>query len=637
MVKRNKKKRGQSRAVFWFTISFLFAAFLVAWWIWPGLYKESPRLYFILLEKNGDLIKLLKGEVVPIHPQDRLKIAKISTSITFNIGVRLTAAEIDIEALTHEALPIASLLPREALFRSNNLRVFVKHNNRELGHVDLVVEPFVEDWLDRAARAIDPALRLSILEEAKAFAPDDEKVRGMLLQEYKAQKKWDKATSMLEETLKQQPNERLLLEILDVYEAKADTAGMISALRRLIKERPGDSRLRLNLAGLLEKAQRPQEAIREYEASLDLVQDKLPLYKIIGYLYTQSNAPQKAINAYSKALELDRKDVNLYYNLATLHEKIGEKEKADQYLLQAVRLKPEDLKNRLDLAQALLDKGNLEEAAKLLKEVLEKDPKSVKGLLLMVALLDKQGDRKKLKEAYEKLLDLDPGNETVIYNLGILEYEMGQWAKSISYFERYVKAHPDDGDIHALLFDLYKKTKLDDQAFREAKILVTLRPADPAPYRFVFDYSHSRQDYQGVIPLLEKGVKALPRDMELRQFLVLALLKTEKEDLALEHLGIIAREKPKDVSVLLQLARLQEKKGKTEESLQSYERILGVSPGHKEAGEGQLSLLLQQASSEERQGKIKESLAIYEKILGISPGHEEAAEAYLRLRIRVLQ
>jgi tetratricopeptide (TPR) repeat protein len=374
LVKRNRKKPGQRKTAFWFTVALLIGAFSAAWWIWPGLYKASPRLNFVLFTKNGDYIKLFNGEVLRLHPQDLLKIARISTSVTFNVGVRLTATGLDIEALLHEELPLASLIPPEARYRSSTYRTSVKQNNRELGYVDLVVEPFVEDWLDRAARTIDPALRLSVLEEAATFAPEDEQIKERLLQEYKTQEKWAEAASLLEEALSRKADEKRLIELLAIYQTTADSQGVISVFQRLIRENPKDAGLRLRLAEVFEKEGKPREAIKEYEASLDFVQEKLPLYKILGYLHTQTSAPRKAIDAYLKALELDSKDVNLYYNLATLHEGIGEKEKAAQYLLNAVSLKPDDLKNRLDLAEALLAKGRIVEAEKLLKEVLDKDP-----------------------------------------------------------------------------------------------------------------------------------------------------------------------------------------------------------------------------------------------------------------------
>jgi len=527
---------------------------------------------------------------------------------------------------------------RQARYRPNTYRIFVKQNNQELGYVDLTVEPYVEDWLDKAARAIDPDLRLSTLEQARAFAPDDEQIRDRLLREYKDQKKWAKAAALLEETLAEKPDEKLLVDLLEVYEAENDTEGVISVLRRLIEENPEDVQLRLKLAGVLEKAKKLQEAAKAYEAALKGLDDngKLAVYKTLGYLYTRMNSPDEAIGAYLKALELDKKDVNLYYNLATLYERTGDKEKADRFLMQAVDLRPEDVENRLELARALLQKGNLQEAEKLLKEVLDKDPKSTKALLLLVNVLDRRGDKKRLKEAYEKLLPLDPDNETVIYNLGVLEYETGQWAKSIPYFEKYLKSHPNDRQVHEFLFDLYKKEKRDQLAFKQAQALIALKPDVVDPYKYAFEYAHAREDYQGVLPLLEKGVKTHPGDMELRQFLVLALLKTGKEDLAMEQLGVIAKEKPKDVGILLQLAKLQEKQGKFKESLDTYEKILEVSPGHKEAEEARVALMLRQARKEEREGNIQEALRLYKRILDILPGHEEAAEAYLRLRIQGL-
>ncbi len=638
MAKRNRKKPRRSRAPFWITLGVIVGCLLVVWWIWPGLHNASPRLNFILMEKNDDTVKLLNGEVIQLHPQDRIRITEVSTNIRLNIGVRLACAGLDVEALTFEKLPLTSLLSNEAMYRPNTFRVFVKQHNRELGYVDLTVEPYVEDWLDKAARTIDPKRRLSVLEEAHAFAPQDQQIRDKLLQEFKAQAKWAQAASLLEGMAANKPEQKTLLDLLDVYETMNKTDGVISVLQRLLKQNPDAVEFRLKLAGVLEKAKRTGEAIQAYEASLAGVKekDKPAIYKTIGYLYTQNQSPDKAIDAYLKALELDKKDVNLYYNLATLYEKTGNKEKADQFLMQAVNLRPDDLENRFDLAQALLQKGSLQEAEKLVKEILDKEPKSTKALLLLVNILDKRGDKKRLKEAYEKLLTLDPGNETVIYNLGVLEYDTGQAAKSIPYFEKYLKSHPNDAEVHGFLFDLYRKEKHEDLAFTEAKTLTSLKPQEAEPFRYLFEYATARGDYQTVIPYLEKGVKSNPADTELRQFLVLALLKTGKEDLAMEHLSALAKEKPKDVNILLQLATLQEKKTRYEDALDTYEKVLKVSPGNKEAREARLSLMLQQARSEEGKGRVKEAQQMYKKILDIAPDNEQAAEAYLRLRIERL-
>jgi len=48
-------------------------------------------------------------------------------------------------------------------------------------------------------------------------------------------------------------------------------------------------------------------------------------------------------------------------------------------------------------------------------------------------------------------------------------------------------------------------------------------------------------------------------------------------------------------------------------------------------------LLLQLARLQENQGNAKEAMETYKKVLEISPGLQEAEEAYLRLRLKELQ
>jgi tetratricopeptide (TPR) repeat protein len=340
------------------------AAFCFVWWVWPGLYNLSPQFHSILLEKNDQQLKLLPRETLQLHPQDRVRILTVSTNIIFNVGVRLVAADMDIQALTYEKMPLADLFPKEALLQQHRIRIFVKEKNRGLGYVDLVIEPYVEDWLEKVERTIDPERRIAILEEARHLAPQDNKIRERLIQELRSLKRWPQAANLLEEMVKEKPDEQKLFELYEVYESMKDSDGAVSVLRRLLQKTPDDAELRLRLARTLERGKKLPEAIREYEAALSRLEppEKLPVYKTLGFLYTETALPDKAVAFYLKAVELDKKDVNLYYNLATLYEKMGDKDQSSQFLAKAVALQPEDLENRLTLAETLLDKGNLEEA-----------------------------------------------------------------------------------------------------------------------------------------------------------------------------------------------------------------------------------------------------------------------------------
>ncbi len=578
------------------TLLLVVAAFCFIWWVWPGLYDVSPQFNFILLEKNGERLKLIKGETLRLHPQDQVKILSVSTTVTLNIGVRLVANDMDIEALTYDKIQLATLFPKEALFQQHSIRVFVKEKNRDLGYVDLVIEPYVEDWLDKVERTIDPEKRIALLEEARHMAPQDGKIRERLIQEYRSIKRWPQAAKLLEEMVKEKPQEQRLFELLEVYESTKDSDGAVSVLRRLLQKTPDDGELRLRLARTLEKAKKLTEAIREYETALGRLdpKDKLAVYKTLGFLYTDAGALDKAVASYLKAVELDKKDVNLYYNLATLYEKTGDKEKANRFLAQAVALQPEDIESRLSLAERLFSKGNLEESQTYLDEVLRQKPDSLRALLLLVQIADKKGDKKRLKELYEKVYALTPGNEIVLYNLAVLEYETGNWARSLSYFEIYVKQHPQDLETLRFLFDLYRKEKKQDSAFATARTLLSLNPGDIAPYPFVFEHLNARNDFKQMAEIMETAIQARPENVELRQYLVFALLKLGKEEAAAGQLAQLAKLKPKDVNLLLQLARLQENQGNAKEAMETYKKVLEITPGHQEAEEAYLRLRLKE-------------------------------------------
>jgi tetratricopeptide (TPR) repeat protein len=583
-------------------------------------------------------LRLLNGEVLQLHPNERVRIKKISTNIRFNHGIRLIARGLDVNALLYDNLTFATLLPNRDIFHKYKFRVDVKRFNLNLGRLDIVVEPHIEDWLDKAARTIDGDRKITILEQAREFAPEDNRIRDKLIDTYKAQKKWKQAALMLEKMATKNPDQKILYNLLEVYEATADKEGIILALRMLVDLDPSNLDAQLQLASALEKEKRLKDAITIYEQLLTKVknEDSLPLNKTLGFLYSKTGQTKKAIASYLKAADVDKNDVNLFYNLSFLYERTGQKERANFFLAKAVNLETGDVESRLKLAERALEKGQLIEAEKYLSEVLKLKPDSVRGLSLLAKVQEKQGNKDQLKQAYRKLLFLDPKNETLIYNLGVLEHETGNLNSAVSYFKKYLKLHPKDIQVHGFLFDIYQKQNKADMAFREAQILTLLRPKEMKYYRHMFQYLNRRAEYEKMIGVMKTGLKSLPDNLDLKQYLVVAYLKTGKEDLALDQMEKILEKRKKDVTLLLQIASLHEKKGRQGETLKTYKRILDISPNHGEAKKAYLRLMLQQAKTEEQEENFKEALESYKKILDISPTHEEAADAYFRLRLKVL-
>ncbi|MBN2125161.1 MAG: tetratricopeptide repeat protein [Deltaproteobacteria bacterium] len=638
MARKTHKRPHIYGVSFWIVFFLLVGAFSALWWLWPCLSAVSPQFNSLLLEKDGNPLRILNRDSLQLHPRDRVRILEISTNICFNRGVRLAARKMDVEALLYETLPVSVLLPKEDLFDRHEIRVRIMQYTRELGYVDLTIQPQPRDWIARAERIIDPERKVAFLERAAERHPDHRKIQEALLKEYKALQRWSQAAELIESMSREKGDEKLLFELLEVVEAMSDLDGTISVLKRILEGRPEDLELRSRLATTLEKAGKPDQAIDQYEKILAQATDneKAALCKKLGYLYTETGKPTQAIAAYLKAVEVDREDANVLYNLSALYEKTGQKEKADHFLGKAVRLRSDDLDSRLKLAESLLQEGKGEAAEEHLSQVLEKKPDSLAALALMVRVMEARGEKQALQEVYKKILALEPGNETVVYNLAVLEYEAGKLAESERRFQEYLKVHPGDADAHEILFDIYRKQKKNELAFKEARTLAELTPDNIALVHHMVEYLNGRGDYPGIIETCQKGLKSHPKDPALREYLILAYLKTQQEDKALKEMETLLLLKPGDLELRLQLAKLQEKRGLGKEALENYGKILEASPHHGDAEKAIIGLLLNSAKEYERGNEIKKALRDYKRVLEISPGHEEAEEAYLRLRLRVL-
>ena len=638
MVKKRRKKPNTNRVLFWVVILVVFGALITGYWLWSCLYSVSPRFNYLIVSIDDELLKLLDGENVSVHPQSRLKILDISTNVCFNYGIRITSRNLDVNALMFEEVPLVNLLPDRDMFAKYSFRFEVKYFNKDIGYVDIHVAPSVEDWLDKVNRTIGSERKAAVLERALAFAPEDKRIRDSLIEEYLSLKKWDVAALLLEEKAKEKPDKDVLNNLLAVYEAMNSTENIIFTLRRLIEIEPDDQDLRYRLASILEKNGREEDAIREYEKMLEMSSDSdhLSIYKTLGFLYTKIGEIQKAISAFLKAAEMDDEDVNLYYNLSTLYEKINDKDKSDLYLGRALELKKGDADGRLRLSENLIDRGEFEEAENHLKEVLKLRPDSRQALRLMIQIAEKTGNKADLKRAYERLLKLEPDNRTIIYNLGVMEYEADNLQAALPYLNRYITFFPKDKEVHSILFDIYRRQGSEDSAYKEAITLMELDPKELNYYHYAFGYLEKRNSYQEMVKIMERGVRENPGNPDLGKYLLIAYLKTERHGLAIDLIKEMLEQNPKDISMLSQLAKLQEKLERYEDASVTYKEIMDASPGDKEAEETYIASLLRLARFYENEDELEEALATYKKIIDISPNQEEAEEAYLRLRLKVL-
>ncbi|PIY21560.1 MAG: hypothetical protein COZ11_15915, partial [Deltaproteobacteria bacterium CG_4_10_14_3_um_filter_51_14] len=133
----------------------LFFAAAGALWFWVSRYSGPSRVNFVVLKVNAQIIKILPGEKISLHPLDRVMISGISTNIPFGFGVRLFTERADIAVLSDYETPLSEILPDHDIYEHYSFHVEIKHKNKTLGFFDLEIRPYLEDWIERAGRIIN--------------------------------------------------------------------------------------------------------------------------------------------------------------------------------------------------------------------------------------------------------------------------------------------------------------------------------------------------------------------------------------------------------------------------------------------------------------------------------------------------
>jgi tetratricopeptide (TPR) repeat protein len=432
------------------------------------------------------------------------------------------------------------------------------------------------------------------LEKAVTLKSEDLEGRLKLAEMLINKNNLPKAEEYLSEVLKENPRSvgalLLMAQVLEKRGAKQELKGIY---RRIYSLEPKNETVLYNLAVLEYEAGNLEESLDYFKQYLNSHPEDVAIHRIMFDIYKKQNDMKMAFNQAQILIEMRPTEIDPYHFIFDYLSEQGDYDKLISILRRGLEANSDQAVFRQYLALAYLKKGEeLKQARQYVSELLEENPRSLESLLLMAQILEKQGEKEELKRIYKTIHSLEPKNETVLYNLAVLEYEAGNLEESLNYFKQYLKSHPKDVATHEIIFDIYKRQKNTDMAFKEAQVLVELKPKEPAPYHYIFEYLNDRGDYEKIIPNMQRALEFNPSQTDFREYLVVAYLETGKEDLAIEQMEMILKVRPEDTRLLLHLARLQEKQGKLAEALKAYKKIIEISPDHKEAAEAYLRLRL---------------------------------------------
>jgi len=124
--------------------------------------------------------------------------------------------------------------------------------------------------------------------------------------------------------------------------------------------------------------ERAEDAIKAYQAALELDPDNVFAYNALGDCWYGLGNRDKAIEAFNKGIAVDPHDAAAHFNLGELFYDLGEHDDAERECLEAIRLDPGFTLAYLTLGSLHMDREHLSEAMKYLQLYLkyEKSPQA---------------------------------------------------------------------------------------------------------------------------------------------------------------------------------------------------------------------------------------------------------------------
>ncbi|MBI4805016.1 MAG: tetratricopeptide repeat protein [Desulfovibrio sp.] len=366
-----------------------------------------------------------------------------------------------------------------------------------------------------------------------------------------------------------------LARLLSRNESTLDQA--VTEYRRVLAASPGDSRAILELADVLARMRRYQDALKLLE-SITLGSTPRPeSVSLLGDIRLYSGDIPGAVQAYSKAYSLKPTLPGLELKLAQALSWSGRQRAALPLLRHLHAVKPEDTGVAVLFAQALAATGNREQAAGLVAGLLAKRPHDVDILLTAADIQAGMGHAKDARGLFERAEILDPtgkaravhGDRSIawgdfhraedavraeIATRGNARELSLKLASVLSGAQRYEEA--------AILYDKLLSTDANDM--KSLAGLAKLRLLEKNPSAALELAGRMSQRAPGFVDALRLEAQAKSDSGDLEGALIAASAATERP-------GAV----PEDFS---RLGDLFQRKGQTEQAVAAYRRAAGMEP-----------------------------------------------------------
>jgi putative PEP-CTERM system TPR-repeat lipoprotein len=228
--------------------------------------------------------------------------------------------------------------------------------------------------------------------------------------------------------------------------------------RRAQKLRPDDTSPRINMGAAYMLQKKFGEALKEFEAALDLDPERLEAVKSITQIHVLQGNPQLAFERAERQLAKTKDQGAVYELMGRLKLKANDYNSGIRYLEKAIEIDPNLSSAYYTIGNAYAAQGNFDVAIEQYQKVSAKQPKSLPPLMMTAILYELKKDHRKANEYYKKILDLNKNYTPAANNLAwnYAQYD-GNLDVALTLAQKAREGNPNDPGIADTLGWIYYK------------------------------------------------------------------------------------------------------------------------------------------------------------------------------------
>lgn len=196
--------------------------------------------------------------------------------------------------------------------------------------------------------------------------------------------------------------------LAEVYEKEEKYAVAVDEYIRASEINNKDIKINYNIARLLNKDERPDEAITVLQ---DILKKKPEYYEatnLLGDILCSGERYKEAINVYMSALRYNPGNYDLYYNLGMVYTMINDFQRAKEFYQKAAEINSLLYNAKLSLGQIALIAGELDEAEQYFKESLKGEDVEAGSYYYLAQVAMLKGDKEKATNYMNIAVELEP-------------------------------------------------------------------------------------------------------------------------------------------------------------------------------------------------------------------------------------